>query len=233
MKRFLFVDDNAAFAENLAEIVRDNGDEVTVEENGARAVERAREIRYDALVTDMRMPTMSGAELVKQIRQVDPGLPAIVVTAYTGEKDLLAALSEGLLAVLSKPVPISRLVKLLSIARRDGLIILVDDDSALADNLTESLSERGFSAVTATSVAEAERLRELRPFAAVVDLRMPGSADGAALKVLAARYPRMPILVMSGYLDALAKETWACWPRTFSKPFKSGELLAAVEALWH
>jgi CheY-like chemotaxis protein len=231
MKRFLFVDDNLVFAENLAEIVRDNGDEVAVAGSVSRAVELiGREGRFDALVTDMRMPVMNGAALVHEIRRVDPGLPAIVVTAYTDEADLLAARQEGLLAVLPKPVPIDVLLFLLAASRRDGLVALVEDDSALADNLTEALRERGFSAVTASSLAETSRLGGVQPFAAVVDLRMPGSPDGAALRLLLDRIPQLPVLVVSGHQDALDR---VGWPHSFPKPFDSMQLLAAVEALWH
>jgi CheY-like chemotaxis protein len=229
MKRFLFVDDNAAFAENLAEIVRDTGDEVVVADRGDEAVALARGTRFDALVTDMRMPVMSGAALVHAVRRIDPGLPAIVVTAYTGEADLLAARQEGILAVLPKPVPIERLLTLLSRARRNGLIALVEDDPALADNLTEELRDRGFSAVTASSLAETDRLGGIKPFAALVDLRMPGSPDGAALRLLLQKNPQLPVLVMSGHQEAIEL---AQFPNTFVKPFDSHALLAAVEKLW-
>ena len=114
MKRYLVVDDNAAFAENLAEILRDAGAEVVVAEHGQNALALSGRTRFDALVTDMRMPAMSGARLVHEIRRIDPGLPAVVVTAYTGESDLLAARQEGLLAVLPKPVPVDKLLSLLS-----------------------------------------------------------------------------------------------------------------------
>lgn len=230
MKHFLFVDDNVAFAENLAEIARDGGDEVTVAASGREAVELARSTRFDALLTDMRMPIMTGAALVHEIRAVDRGLPAIVVTAYTGEADLEAARHEGVLAVLPKPVPIARLLSLLKVARREGLVALVDDDPALADNLSELLRERGFSAVTAASVAQASTLGGAKPFAAVVDLRMPGAPDGAALRLLLERDPKLPVLVMSGHQEALAAMQW---PAAFLKPFDSGRLLDAVEKLWH
>jgi CheY-like chemotaxis protein len=230
MKRYLVVDDNRAFAENVAEILRDQGAEVTVASGGEEALELSRKCRFDALVTDMRMPVMSGARLVHEIRAVDPGLPAIVVTAYTGENDLLAARQEGLLAVLPKPVQIEHLIKLLETARRDGLVALVDDDSALSDNLAEVLRDRGFSAVTARSVSETERLGGVRPFVALVDLRMPGAPDGAALRRLVQRFPSLPVLVMSGHPDAI--EHAAPLP-CLVKPVDPGTLLEAVERLWH
>ena len=228
-RHYLIVDDNAAFAENLAEILRDEGDEVAVASSGAEALRLASASKFDALVTDMRMPVMSGALLVHEIRRVDPDLPAVVVTAYTGEDDLLAARQEGLLAVLPKPVPIARLVELLAHARRGGLVALLDDDVALADNLAEALRDRGFSAVTAHSVAETERLGGVRPFAALADLRVPGGRDGDALRLLLGRFPGMPVLVVTAHGDAPGVPHGL---PVFSKPFDTSALLAAVEALY-
>ena len=66
MRRYLIVDDNRDFADNLAEIVRDAGDEVTIAEGGPEALALARGTRFDAVLTDMRMPLMGGAELVHE-----------------------------------------------------------------------------------------------------------------------------------------------------------------------
>lgn len=227
MRKYLLVDDNVAFAENLAEIIGDAGDaEAMVAESGQRAIELAGAHRFDALVSDMRMPVMNGAELVHQIRRVDPGLPAIVVTAYTADDDLAAARQEGLLAVLPKPVPVPRLVELLSSARREGLVAIIEDDAAMADNLTEALRGRGFTAVTARSVTDTERLGQVRPFVALVDLRVPGGGDGEAMRRLAAKYPGLPMFVVTAYhLEPPLPNQGV-----FTKPFDTGALLDAVEA---
>jgi CheY-like chemotaxis protein len=229
MRRYLIVDDNLAFAENLAEILRDNGAEVVVEQLGPAAVERAGRERFDALITDMRMPVMGGAKLVHEIRTRDPGIPALVITAYSQEDDLAAAREEGLLAALPKPVPIPRLLELLAVAKRDGLVALIEDDPSLCDNLCEALRDRGFSAVTAKTVAEADRLGAVRPFAALADLRVPGGPDGAALKRLLARFPRLPVLVMSGVAEATKLADGAPF---FAKPFDTGKLVEALTALY-
>jgi len=227
MRKYLIVDDNAAFAENVAEILTDAGAEVSVATSGERALALAAAIRFDAIVSDMRMPVMSGAELVHRIRRVDPGLPAVVVTAYTADDDLQAARAEGLLAVLPKPVPLPTLVETLAHARRDGLVALVEDDVALADNLTEALRERGFAAVTARSVLETERLG-VKPFAAIVDLRLPGGADGEAMRRLHAKLPDLPIVVITAHADQPPPVKSAA---VFNKPFETSALLAAIERL--
>jgi two-component system, response regulator PdtaR len=227
VRRYLIVDDNRDFAENLAEILRDRGDEVAIATSGAEALALARAGRFDALLTDMRMPLMGGAELVHEVRRLDPGLAAMVITAHAGDDALEAARREGLLAVLPKPVPVGRLLELLAAARRDGLVVVVEDDQRLSDNLCEVLRGRGFAAVTAASVLETERLGPVRPFAALVDLRVPGGPDGEALLRLSARFPNLPIIVMTGVHDESPLPTQAF----FHKPFDTGALLDAVERL--
>jgi two-component system, response regulator PdtaR len=226
MRHYLLLDDNRAFAENLAEILRDEGEAATVVTDGVEALARVKDTRFDALLTDMKMPGMSGATAVHHIRRVDPGLAAVVITAYPGENDLEAARREGLLAVLPKPVPLPPLMELLKVARRDGLVALVEDDPALADNLTELLRSRGFSCATARSVLEADRLSMVKPFAALVDLRLPGGPDGEALRRLKARYPEMPVFVTTAYPELAPLQDVA---GIFSKPFDTEALLRTLE----
>lgn len=230
MRHFLVVDDNRAFAENLAEILRDGGAEATISGNGTDALKMVKAQKFDALVTDMRMPVMTGAALIHEVRRVDPGLPAIVVSAYTGESDLADARNEGVLAVLPKPVPIEQLQGLAQAARRNGLVVLVEDDETLADNLTEVLRANGFTALTARTLLEAKRFAEVEPMAALVDVRLPGSAPGEALHALKARYPRLPLIVISGYPHEAPSDVPL--HATFCKPFDTAQVLQALQALY-
>ncbi len=226
MRHYLIIDDNRAFADNMADILRDGEADVTIATSAAEALTIASSRSFDTVICDMRMPVVGGAEAVHRLRQLDPGLPAVVVTAYTTDSDLKAAREQGLLAVLPKPVPIPRLVQLLEGAKRDGLVALVEDDHALADNLSEVLRDHGFSTVAAGSVLEAERLKSVRPFVALVDLRVPGGPDGEAMLGLARRFPALPMLVMTAYPDAAPPLPHQAY---FTKPFNTGLLLEAVE----
>ncbi len=228
MRRYLVVDDNREFAENLAEILRDRGDEATIAGSGAEALALARATRFDALLTDMRMPVMGGAQVVHAIRRIDPGLAALVVTAHVDDRDLESARREGLLAVLPKPVQVERLLKLLALARRDGLVVVVEDDPALSDNLAEALAARGFAAVTAGSVLETERLGPVQPFCALVDLRVPGGPDGEAMRRLSERYPGLPMIVVTAHGSEMPPLPHR---DLFRKPFDTAALVAAVEHL--
>jgi DNA-binding NtrC family response regulator len=227
MRRYLIVDDNREFAENLAEILRDRGAEVDLASRGADALVLVGRSRYHALLTDMRMPVMGGAQLVHEARRLDPGLAALVVTAHVGDDSLEAARREGLLAILGKPVPVDQLLELLGVARRHGLVAVIEDDRRLSDNLCEALRTRGFSAITAASVLETERLGPVRPFCALADLRVPGGPDGEAMRRLGEKFPGLPILIMTGVHTGPASDGSA----VFRKPFDTVELLAAVERL--
>lgn len=229
MRKILVTDDNRAFAENLAEILADAGYEPVVAASGADALRLAAASRFDVLLSDMRMPEMGGAELVHRVRRSDPGLPAIVITAYTYDNDLARARDEGLLAILPKPVPVPMLLELLAVARRDGLVALIEDEPRLSDNLSEVLRMHGFSTVTAASVLETEQLGDVSPFLGLVDMRLPGGPDGEAMRKLAHRFPGLPMLVITGHTQIappLAHDGY------FVKPIRTESLLEAMERIY-
>jgi CheY-like chemotaxis protein len=227
-RHYLVVDDNRAFGENIAEILEDSGARVTLVQSGQAALEAAKARCFSALLTDMRMPVVSGAKLVHEIRKVDPHLPALVMTAYTGDSDLEAARAEGLLAILPKPLPIKQLLQHMASARRNGLVALVEDDESLRDNLSEVLAAHGYTAVLAGSALEAGRLGCARPFAALVDLRLPGGRDGEAMLQLAERFPGLPLVVVTGHAEI---EPPLPYHGLFKKPFATDALLAKLDSL--
>lgn len=227
-RRYLIVDDNEELAENLADILRDDGAEVVVASGGAQALLRLEDARFNAIITDMRMPAMDGARLIREARRIDPGLAALVLTAYTGDEELALARKEGLLAVLPKPVPVARLLSLLGSARRDALVVIVEDDLMLSDNLEQMLQEHGFATLTAHSLEEAQRFGRVEPFAAIVDLRVPDGPSGEAARSLRKTFPNLPLIVMTGWEEELPEVSADA---VLSKPFVSSQLLAHLKRL--
>lgn len=228
MRRYLIVDDNRELAENLAEILRDKDADVVIASDGEQALACLHEERFDALITDMRMPLMDGTSVVRAARQIDPGVAAFVLTAFTGEEELALARAEGLVAILPKPVPVERLLQLVETARRDAVVVIVEDDLAMSDNLEQMLGERGFTAVTAHSLQEAEKLERFSPFAAIVDLRVPQGPSGEAVRRLRGLFPDLPLIVVTGWEDELPEVSIEA---VLPKPFVSSQLLAHLERL--
>lgn len=224
-RKYLVIDDNEEFAENVAEILSDTGADVSLAAEGASALEQVKANRFDVVVTDMRMPGLSGAELLRHMRDIDPGVPVVLLSAFAPDAQVNEARRYGLLAFLNKPSGTRRMVELLASARRDATVLLVEDDRALADNLTEALSEKGFTVCSASSMSELEKVH-VKPLAALVDLRLPGSCDGAALDEVLQRFPGTPVIVVTALNTA---------PRDgvdfLRKPFNTRDLVARLEAL--
>lgn len=134
---------------------------------------------------------------------------------------------QGVLSVLPKPAPIARLLELIGRARRGGVVAVVEDDVALADNVAEALRERGFASVIAHTVDETDRLGGAL-CAALVDLRLPGGDDGAALARVVARFPDVPLLVVTGLRGEVSVPAHL---EVVDKPFDTARLLDAIENL--
>lgn len=117
-RRYLVVDDNLALAENVAEILIDLGAEALSVNDAVRALELIATQRFDALVTDVKMPGIDGVELLRRARTLDPGLPAVVWTAYSNDAALAAVERLGVLGVLAKPPQVRELLAMLERAHR-------------------------------------------------------------------------------------------------------------------
>src|SRR5690242_9145793 len=115
---------------------------------------------------------------------------------------------------------------------RAGRILVVDDDVALAETLSEGLSELGYETITIPSSAEAaRRLTTEDVDALVTDLRMPG-VDGLGLLELSRRAaPERPVIVMTAYsaVDSAIESIRQGAYHYLTKPFKVGELALFLE----
>ena len=81
--RVLVVDNETGMLEVCADTLRRLVDtEVVTEEHSLRAVERVVAENFDLLITDIRMPGMTGVELLHVVHQHDPQLPVLMLTAF-------------------------------------------------------------------------------------------------------------------------------------------------------
>lgn len=108
--RILIVDDNEHLAQNLHEILADDGLDVTVCADGVQALDRLGAAAYDLVITDYRMPRMDGLELADWIRRHRPEVPVVMFSGYAGELDPEVAGRLGLTELLHKPQDLPRLV---------------------------------------------------------------------------------------------------------------------------
>lgn len=107
--RLLVVDDEKNARDGLKIALDSSQRNVDVAEDGKKALELIKEYTYDILITDIRMPEMDGMELLKEAKQEDPALNAIVLTAYGSIDMAVDAMKLGADDYLTKPVNLDEL----------------------------------------------------------------------------------------------------------------------------
>jgi two-component system, NtrC family, response regulator PilR len=101
--RILVVDDERSMREMLAILLKREGHEVAVAENGRGAIELLNQRPFDLVVSDARMPDVDGLEVLRHARSINPSVIAIMVTAY-GSPDLLRGVAQlGVNDYVEKP----------------------------------------------------------------------------------------------------------------------------------
>jgi two-component system response regulator PilR (NtrC family) len=108
-ERLLVVDDEPSMREFLEIMLSQDGYEVRTAASGEEGLKLYKSEEPDLILTDVKMPGMSGLDLIKHIHSQDPALPVIAVTAYASADDALRAVREGAYDYLSKPFQIEDL----------------------------------------------------------------------------------------------------------------------------
>ena len=81
-KRILLVDDQREVREAIKLLLAEDGHSVVEANNGAEALNLFARGKFDLVITDFRMPFITGDELASQIKQIDPWQPILMLTAY-------------------------------------------------------------------------------------------------------------------------------------------------------
>ena len=112
----LLVDDSVSVRKVVAKLLARAGYRVTTAADGVEATERLRAETFDALLTDLEMPRMSGYELLEEVRArpATAQLPVVVMTSRAGEKHMQLAFELGATDYLTKPVDETKLLAFLA-----------------------------------------------------------------------------------------------------------------------
>lgn len=99
----LIAEDDASARELAAYNIQNMGHTVAEAENGEQALQLFRKEPFDIVLTDLRMPKMSGMELLSRLRQIQPSVIVVVMTAYGDIETAVSAMKEGAFDFVSKP----------------------------------------------------------------------------------------------------------------------------------
>jgi two-component system, OmpR family, response regulator len=118
----LVVDDEAVLAEMVSMALRYEGWNIATAGDGAAALESARSQRPDVVVLDVMLPDMSGLDVLRKLREQNPQLPVLLLTAKDAVEDRIAGLTAGGDDYVTKPFSLEEVVlRLRALLRRTGV----------------------------------------------------------------------------------------------------------------
>lgn len=108
--RILIVDDDPGQRSLLNSFLTGNGFETVLAESGDRALGALRSGDFNLMISDVRMPGMSGLETLRRARQEHAVLPVLLVTAYADIREAVGAMQDGAVNYLPKPIDLDELL---------------------------------------------------------------------------------------------------------------------------
>lgn len=227
----LVVDDLKNSRLTLGGILEDEGHNVVLAENGYQAIEAARQLSFDLIFMDIKMPGINGVQTFREVKKINPKAAVIMMTAYSVEDLVREALEEGAYAVVYKPFDIGHIVSIIESALHKTLILVVDDYFADRETLKAILEERGYRVVTAETGAEALiRLKEKHFDIIFLDVRLPDIDGVEIFEQVKEIDPEVSVILMTGYSEeemvrrAVSRGAYTC----IYKPLNVEKILALV-----
>ncbi|MCJ7605680.1 MAG: response regulator [Dehalococcoidales bacterium] len=232
----LVVDDNQDLLETFAMILKRRGFSVQTALNGALAVDKFKEQTFDVTLMDIVMPEMNGVEAFRKIKEMEPGAPVILMTAYSDEDLIETARTEGVNHIINKPIRIDQLIELITKTASGESILIVDDDSDIRDTLTKILRLEGHNVVTAGSGEEAvEIVKRQSCRMAFIDVKLPNMDGLETFLRLKEMNPNLLTVMMTGFRnevrEALDKAREASAVTCLYKPFDPADAADLVRKI--
>ncbi|QVL34480.1 sigma-54-dependent Fis family transcriptional regulator [Telmatocola sphagniphila] len=101
--RILFVDDESSLQEFMRLEMPRLGHQVTVCQDGTTALQALKTATFDAAILDLRMPDMTGIDVLEKLKQVSPDTEAVIMTGYASKETAVEALRLGAFDYITKP----------------------------------------------------------------------------------------------------------------------------------
>jgi two-component system response regulator HydG len=196
--RILIVDDDPSMTRTLVDILSIAGHEAVAASSGSEALEKIRTQTFDCILTDIKMPEMNGVELYRLLREAQPGLPVVLMTAYAADELIRQGLDEGVVGV------IHQLLAFFTSLAKHRTIVIVDNDPAFCRTLDDILCQRGFKVTQVADPHTDVKLMAAEAQIILLDLKFNGINGLDVLKEIRKHYPALPVLLVTGYREEMA-----------------------------
>ncbi len=202
--RILIVDDDRRMTRTLSDILSLSGHEVVEAESGLDALDKIRTKAFDCVLSDIKMPEMDVVELHRRLREIQPGLPVVLMTAYAADDLIRRGLEEGVAGVFDKPLDLNYLLGFFTSLAKNRTIVIVDDDEAFCRTLDDILQHRGFKVSLVTDPHVDVKLITSNAQVILLDLKFNDISGLDVLKDIRKNNPSLPVLLVTGHREEMA-----------------------------
>jgi signal transduction histidine kinase len=163
VRRILIVDDNVEFADLVTRFLEHHGYRISRAQTGYKAVEKILSDPHDLVLLDLKLPDVTGMEVLKRIKEINDDTAVIIITGFGGEQVAVDFMKAGAVDFLSKPI------------ENETLLRTVKNALKMLDAQVEDKQLKGYSS-----------LEKFFPFLAH-EIRNPLHAIGGALTIIQRR----------------------------------------------
>lgn len=160
IEKVLIVDDEALMRNFLVEAFKRKGVEPFTAENGDKAINLLKEEAFDLVITDMKMPGISGMDVLKFVKELSPRTLVIVITAFGTIDNAVEAMKSGAFHYLIKPFSLEGLMAIIEKANQH--VALVEENHYLREQIVTNPSTRQ---IIAESAAMQKILQDVKQIA--------------------------------------------------------------------
>ena len=247
-ERVLVIDDEESIQKSLPLVLTGEGYDVTVVGTGGEGLEKFNQYPYDAVILDYKLPDTDGLNVARAIKELDPKVALIFVTAYSSIETALTVMKLGAFDFLEKPLQKdtvlsalkrSLLTKKLMEQGEKALdrpnILVVDDEHVIRFSLEESLKAAGYSCRSCASGHEALRKVEEEFFHILIaDLKLEDMEGTELIRKVREYFPEMMAIVITG-VPSVTNAVEALKAGAFDyimKPLEPEDVLSRIKIGW-
>jgi len=158
--KILYVEDNKESRDAMLSLLHEFFNDIVVAVDGEDGLKKFTQSKFDLVFTDINMPKMNGLEMSRQIKEIDVGIPIVVISAHTDTDLLLESIDLGIDKYLLKPIDAEQFTTTISelineLAKGES----AKKDQFYIDNVTKLYNEYYFDHISEDYFANAKRYK--------------------------------------------------------------------------
>lgn len=154
IEKILVVDDEILVRDFLAEALRRKGFDVATAENGTKAIQQLKDTTFDLVITDMKMPDLTGIDVLKKAKELSPSTVVVIITAFGSIENAVEAMRLGAFNYLIKPFSPDSIEAVIEKAKEH--LSLVQENQYLRQQLSTGTGRNG-----QTVICESPAMKEI------------------------------------------------------------------------